>query len=92
MTIRVPTLVEMNRGAQINEETIVPGGEKPVGSAVKSHDTTKAGVPASGIAETITAIQSIVNRTIHALGASFGDPNPGTYLGEWNRQTIGEAL
>ena len=91
MTIRVPTLVEMNRGAQINEETIVPGGEKPVGSAIKSHVTTKAGVPASGIAETVTAIKSVVNRTIHALGA-FGARTPGTYLGEWNRQTIGEAL
>lgn len=82
----------MNRGAQINEETIVPGGEMPVGSAVKSHFTEKAGVPASWIAETVTAIKSLTNGTIRALCASFGDPNPGTYLGEWNRQTIGEAL
>ncbi|HET9788550.1 MAG TPA: hypothetical protein VFP47_15540 [Pyrinomonadaceae bacterium] len=82
----------MNRGAQINEETIVPGGEKPVGSAVQSHDTTKAGVPARGFAATVTTIESLINTTIQALCASFGDPNPGTYLGEWNRQTIGEAL
>ena len=82
----------MNRGAQINEETIVPGGEKPVGSAVESHDTAKAGVPASWCTETVKAIERLINGTIRALCASFGDPNPGTYLGEWNRQTIGEAL
>ena len=76
----------MNRGAQINEETIVPGGEKPVGSAIKGHHTEKTGVTESGFAETVKAIKSLMNRTIRTLCASVGAPNPGTYLGEGNRQ------
>jgi hypothetical protein len=40
----------MNRGAQINEETIVPGGEKPAGPGFEDHDPEKVGLPTSGVA------------------------------------------
>jgi hypothetical protein len=48
----------MHSGDSINEETIVPGAEEPVGSAVKSHDATKTGVTAGWITETVTASKS----------------------------------
>jgi hypothetical protein len=48
----------MHSGDSINEETIVPGGEEPVGSAVESHGTTKTGVTAGRITKTVTASKS----------------------------------
>ena len=90
----------------INEETIVPGGEEPVGSAIKGHHSAKIGVAASGIAAAaVTSSKASVKTsevdigrkkqiigTIRALCASVGASNPGTYLGEWNRQMNGEVL
>ena len=35
----------MHNGDLIDEETIVPGGEKPVGSSIKGHGPQKTGVP-----------------------------------------------
>jgi hypothetical protein len=50
----------MNRGAQINEETIVPGGEKPSGPGVENHDPEKVGLPTRGVATTaVTAGESL---------------------------------
>lgn len=86
----------MHSGDLINEETIVPGGQKPVGSSIEGHRPQKIGVPTSGIAApATTASENIVNTeftTIRALCASVGASNPGTYLGEWNRQTNWEVL
>ena len=48
----------MHSGDLINEETIVPGGEEPVGSTIKGHDTTKTGVTAGRITKTVTASKS----------------------------------
>jgi hypothetical protein len=52
----------MNRGAQINEETIVPGGEKPAGPRIEDHDSEKVGFPTSGFATAaVTAGKGLEN-------------------------------
>ena len=40
----------MQSGVLTNEETIVPGSEKSIGSSIEGHDPEKAGVPESWFA------------------------------------------
>lgn len=55
----------MHNGDLINEETIVPGGEKPVGSSIKGHGPQKTGVPARGAATPpVKAGKDLVNTDI----------------------------
>lgn len=67
----------MDSGDLINEETIVPGGEKPVRSSIKGHHPEKTGVPAGRSAtQATTAVENSLNADFWgrfmALGASFG--------------------